>query len=74
LNTTDGNPYVFEESGLIVAVGMSGSGMMKADALGRIVAATQAGRDTAMLYGGKHFKVARLGIETREVEPERFVI
>jgi len=59
---------------LIVAVGMSGSGMMKADAVGRIVAAAQAGKETATLYGGKHFKVARLGIETRQVEPEGFVI
>jgi len=54
---------------LIVAVGM-----MKADAVGRIVAAAQAGKETATLYGGKHFKVARLGIETRQVEPEGFVI
>jgi len=74
INTTDGNPYVFEEAGLIVAVGMSGSGMMKADSVGRIVAAAQAGKQTATLYGGKHFKVARLGIETRQVEAEGFVI
>lgn len=74
INTIDGNPYVFEEAGLIVAVGMSGSGMMKADAVGRTVAAAQAGKETAMLYGGKHFKVARLGIEARQVEPEGFVI
>jgi hypothetical protein len=47
---------------------------MKADAVGRIVAAAQFGKDTAMLYGGKQFKVARLGIETRQVESERFVI
>ncbi|MGA2789883.1 MAG: FAD-binding oxidoreductase [Candidatus Bathyarchaeia archaeon] len=74
LNTIDGNPYIFEDSGLIVADGTSGSGMMKADAIGRIVAAVQAGKDMATLYGGKHFKVAKLGVETRQVEPEEFVI
>ena len=74
LNTIDGNPYIFEDSGLIVADGTSGSGIMKADAIGRIVAAAQARRDIATLYGGKHFRVAKLGIETRQVEPEEFVI
>jgi hypothetical protein len=47
---------------------------MKADAIGRIVAATYAREDIATLYGDKHFRVSRLGIETREVEPEEFVI
>lgn len=74
MNTIDGNPYIFGESGLVVVTGCSGSGMMKADAIGRIVAASCAKRDTATLYGGKHFKVSRLGVETRDVEPEEFVI
>jgi FAD-dependent oxidoreductase domain-containing protein 1 len=74
MNTIDANPYVFEESGLIVAAGASGSGVMKADAIGRIVAASQARKDFATLCGGKQFKVARLGVQTREVEPELFVI
>jgi FAD-dependent oxidoreductase domain-containing protein 1 len=74
LNTIDGTPYIFEDSGLIVAVGASGSGIMKADAIGRIVAAALEKKDMAVLYGGKHFKVARLGIETRDVEQEQFVI
>ena len=74
INTVDGTPYVFEEAGLIVAVGMSGSGMTKADSVGRIVAAVQAGKEIATLHGGRHFRVARLGIETRQVEPEAFVI
>jgi len=74
LNTIDGNPYIFEESGLIIANGTSGSGMMKADAIGRIVAAAQANKEIATLYGGKHFQVAKLGIESRQVEREEFVI
>jgi glycine/D-amino acid oxidase-like deaminating enzyme len=74
LNTIDGNPYIFEDSGLIVANGTSGSGVMKADAIGRIVAAAQARKDIATLYGGKHFKVAKLGVETRQVDPEEFII
>jgi hypothetical protein len=47
---------------------------MKADAIGRIVAATYAKEDIATLYGGKHFRVSRLGVETRDVEHEEFVI
>jgi len=74
MNTTDANPYVFEHPGLIVSVSSSGSGIMKADAIGRIVAAVYAKKDTATLYGGEHFKVSRLGIEAREVEPQQFVI
>ena len=74
MNTIDANPYVFQHPGLIVAVGTSGSGIMKADAIGRIVAAAYAKEDIATLYGGKHFKVSRLGVETRDVEHEEFVI
>lgn len=74
MNTIDANPYIFEDSGLIVAVGTSGSGIMKADAIGRIVAAAYAKRDIASLYGGRHFKVSRLSVESRDVEPEEFVI
>jgi glycine/D-amino acid oxidase-like deaminating enzyme len=74
LNTIDGNPVIFEDSGLIMAAGASGSGIMKADAIGRVVAAACEKKDIAVLYGGKHFRVARLGIETRDVEHEDFVI
>jgi glycine/D-amino acid oxidase-like deaminating enzyme len=74
MNTLDANPYVFEDSGLIVAVGASGSGVMKADAIGRIMAANQARKDFATLYGGKQFKVERLSVQARKVEPEQFVI
>ena len=74
MNTIDGNPYIFGDSGLVVVTGCSGSGMMKADAIGRIVAAACAKKDTATLYGGQHFKVSRLGVEARDVEPEEFVI
>jgi FAD-dependent oxidoreductase domain-containing protein 1 len=52
INTIDANPYVFEQEGLIMAVGIGGSGMMKADAVGRIVAAVQAGRENAILFEG----------------------
>ena len=74
MNTIDANPYVCENLGLAVVVGTSGSGLMKADSIGRIVAAAHAKQDIAVLYGGRHFKVARLGVETRQVEPEEFVI
>jgi glycine/D-amino acid oxidase-like deaminating enzyme len=74
MNTIDGNPYIFGDSGLVVEAGCSGSGMMKADAIGRIVAAAYSKKDIATLYGGKNFKVSRLGVETRDVEHEDFVI
>jgi len=74
MNTIDGSPYVFGDSGLVVVDGCSGSGMMKSDAIGRVVAAAYAKKDMATLYGGKNLKVSRLGVETRDVEHEQFVI
>ena len=36
-NTIDKNPYIFKRASAIIVVGASGSGIMKADAIGRIV-------------------------------------
>ena len=74
MNTIDGNPYIFGDSGLIAIAGCSGSGMQKADAIGRIVASAYSKKDSATLYGGKNFKVSRLGVETRDVQHEDLVI
>ena len=73
-NTLDGQPVVFEENGIIVVGGTSGSGIMKADAVGRIAAALYAGQEYAALFGGEKFKVSDLGLEERKVEPERLII
>ena len=74
VNSLDANPYIFEEAGVIMAAGLSGSGIMKADAVGRIVAALYAGKDHAKLYGGRKIRVGRLGVTERDVGVERFIL
>lgn len=73
-NTIDGNPYVFERHGLIIISGCSGSGIMKADAIGRIVDALYQGKKESELYGDVKFKVNDIGIKERNVENEEFTI
>ncbi len=74
VNTIDRQPLIFEENDLIFAGGTSGSGIMKTDAIGRIVAALYAEKQYATLYGGKEFKIEELGLKKRKIEPEKFVI
>lgn len=74
INTLDGQPVIFEEKDLIVVGGASGSGIMKADAIGRIAAAVYGDKEYARLYGGQKFRVRDLGLENRCVEPEKLVI
>ena len=74
INTSDSNPCIFEENGLLVVAGLSGSGIMKADAVGRIASALRDGREEATLYGGRKINVRRLGVTERDVGKERFVL
>jgi glycine/D-amino acid oxidase-like deaminating enzyme len=74
INTIDGQPLVFEENNLMVVGGASGSGIMKADAIGRIAAALYRGEEYAWLHGERRFKVSDLGLKGRNVEPEKLVI
>ena len=74
VNSFDGNPIVESIPGLIYVGAASGSGIMKSDALGRIVAALYAGREEAELYDGSRFRISDLSIQKRRIEPERFVI
>jgi FAD-dependent oxidoreductase domain-containing protein 1 len=74
INTIDGQPLIFEENGLMVVGGASGSGIMKADAIGRIAAALYKDEEYALLFGDRKFKVSDLGLKKRNVEPERLVI
>jgi glycine/D-amino acid oxidase-like deaminating enzyme len=74
MNTLDANPCIFEESGLLVVSGLSGSGIMKADAVGRIASSLYDGKEHATLYGGRRIEVRRLGVRERDVDPERFVL
>jgi len=74
INSIDGQPVIFEENGLMVVGGASGSGILKADSIGRIATALYNGEEYALLYGDRKFKVSDLGLKNRSVEPERLVI
>jgi len=74
INSLDLTPVVAPSPGMIYVGAASGSGIMKSDAIGRIVAAAYAGEEEAELFGGGRFHVADLGIATRNVEKETFVI
>ena len=54
--------------------GASGSGIMKCDAIDRVVAALHLGMERAELFGGGTFEVAALGVEHRRVEPEALLL
>ena len=73
-NTVDYLPYAFREGNLIVVGGDSGSGIMKGDALGRIVDALYREGDDASLYGGVPYGVSKIGFERRDVKREEWVI
>jgi FAD-dependent oxidoreductase domain-containing protein 1 len=75
-NTLDSIPFVFEEPGMIVAGGGSGSGIMKGDAMGRMVDAMyRLGENSdATLYGGKSYPLRRVGFKSRQVQREEWVI
>ena len=73
-NPIDHQPVIFEEADVIFVGGASGSGIMKADAIGRIAAALYSGQEEAELFGGETFRVSDLGIKERRVEPELLVI
>jgi len=74
INTIDGQPLIFEENGLMIVGGASGSGIMKADAIGRIASALYKEEEYALLFGNRKFKVSDLGLKNRNIEPERLVI
>lgn len=74
INGYDGIPVVADYPGLIYVGAASGSGIMKCDALGRIVGATHAWREHAELYNGVKFRCSDLGIHKRNVDREEFII
>jgi FAD-dependent oxidoreductase domain-containing protein 1 len=74
INTIDRQPLIFEENGLLIVGGASGSGILKADAIGRIAEALYRGEEHALLYGDRKFKVSDLGLKKRNVELEKLVI
>jgi FAD-dependent oxidoreductase domain-containing protein 1 len=74
INSIDGQPMIFEENGVMVVGGASGSGILKADGIGRIAASLYEGEEQALLYGDREFRVSDLGVKKRNVEPEKLVI
>lgn len=76
MNTIDSMPFVFGENGMIIAGGGSGSGIMKGDAMGRIVNAVyqQGGHAIADLYGEKEYSADKLSFRQRCVEREEWVL
>jgi len=70
----DRTPFVARLAGALVVGGTSGSGVMKADSLGRIVAGLYGGLDVVELGHGGRFRVADLGLTRRAVPLEEFVI
>jgi len=74
VNSRDTIPVVAPAPGMIYVGAATGNGILKSDALGRIVAALHAGDGEAELYGGRRFRVADLGVATRNVERETFKV
>jgi glycine/D-amino acid oxidase-like deaminating enzyme len=70
----DNLPLVDRVGGAIVVGGDSGSGIMKADSLGRIAAGKYLQKDLVYLADGRAFRVADLGLTERHLTPEEFII
>ncbi len=73
-NTIDSTPFAFRGENLIVVGGDSGSGIMKGDALGRIVDSLYREEAEATLFGGAPYATSKIGFEKRDVEKEEWVI
>jgi len=73
-NTIDSTPFAFRHENLIVVGGDSGSGIMKGDALGRIVDALYRGENEATLFGNVPYATSKIGFDKRDGEREEWVI
>lgn len=74
INSVDSTPIIDRVDNCILTVGMSGSGIMKADAVGRMAAAIFNGQEEATLHGDRRISTNRLGLTNRAVGKEEFVI
>jgi FAD-dependent oxidoreductase domain-containing protein 1 len=74
INSFDKTPVVEAGPGFIYVGASSGSGIMKADALGRIVDAAYEEEVYANLFGDRMFRVSDIGISHRNIEKESLVI
>ncbi len=74
-HSPEGLPVLVAEAyGVFFIGGDSGSGIMKADSLGRLVAAAYEGRREARLFGGRSYPWERLSLRRRSVEEERIIL
>ncbi len=67
-------PFIDRVGGAIAVGGDSGSGIMKADSLGRIAAGLFLRRERVELGNGRLFPVAALELADRTLSPEEFII
>ncbi len=73
-NTIDKTPYIFRNLNIIVGTGTSGSGILKGDAIGRVMESLYSGREKARLFDGSEIIVEDLGITRRNVGMESMVL
>ncbi|MBX8635870.1 MAG: FAD-binding oxidoreductase [Thermoplasmata archaeon] len=73
INSFDGSPIVFDEYGMIVVTGMSGSGILKSYATGRVAASLCMGLEKADLGNGTSVRTAALGYINRKADTEEMV-
>jgi len=74
ISTMDDQPFMFKVLNMIVAGVTSGSGVMKADAIGRIVSSLYSGKDQTLLYDGSILSSGTFGYLNRKVPYEEFVL
>jgi FAD-dependent oxidoreductase domain-containing protein 1 len=70
----DSHPIVDRMGGAIIVGGASGSGIMKADSLGRIVAGLYYGLEQVDLGHGRPLRVKDLALTSRSLSPEGMII
>jgi glycine/D-amino acid oxidase-like deaminating enzyme len=74
VNGYDLMPVVVPGPGFIYVGAATGNGILKSDALGRIVAGAYQREKTVELFGGLKFNVSDLGIKDRDIDREPFKI
>ncbi len=70
----DRNPVIERVGDLVWVGGSSGSGIMKADSIGRAAAAKAVGEESIELFDGRSFRVGDLSLRDRRVAKEDLVI
>jgi glycine/D-amino acid oxidase-like deaminating enzyme len=74
INSLDGMPIVERIGNCVMVCGLSGSGIMKADAVGRVAAAVFEEREQATLFGDLTIDTSRLGLRKRAAEKEMMLL